>query len=542
MPFGFLKKAELTNREKIHLEPRPIVLVILDGLGISPIPNGNAVWNARMPNFEYYQRYYPKTLLHSSSNEVGLPYGEFGNSEVGHLNIGSGRIVYQPLLRVTNEIESGKLYDNKTMGDIKKHLQDTCGNLHLMGLVSAGGVHSHIEHILALLDWCNKEKIKRIFFHVFTDGRDAPPKSAIDFIDMISSKATELSLDVKFASISGRYFAMDRDKHFDRTKKAYDAIFGKGKNKDDSLEEVIRDTYKRKKTDEFVEPTTLMENKKIIGSPKDGDAMIFFNIRSDRARQLTSAIVDKNFKGFATKKLKKFLFASLTEYGDGFDIPVIFPEEKLKNTLPEVLSENKKRQLHIAETEKYAHVTYFFSGGREKPFPGETRVIVPSPKVSTFDKKPEMSAREITDKVLKELDKNIFDFIVLNYANPDMVAHTGNIKAAILGLEYVDQCLGEIVEKVLSMHGAVLITSDHGNAEMMINPETKEVDTEHNIFPSPLILIDNDLKNKKETKTYKELLIEATGALCDIAPTILDLMEIKKPAEMTGISLLNTLK
>ena len=536
------KKELATNRNKINHIPKPVVLLILDGLGISPIKEGNAVWQAKMPNFDYYQRNYPKTLLHASSNEVGLPYGQFGNSEVGHMNIGSGRVIYQELLRVNNEINSGNLYGNKVMSDIKKHLKKNNSSLHLMGLLSAGGVHSHIEHLLAIMEWCKKEKIQKIFLHAFTDGRDSHPNSAEEFIRLVEEKKKELGIDLEIASISGRYFAMDRDKHWSRTQKAYNAIIGKSKNVNENASEAIKESYEEKKTDEFIEPLMIVSDKKPIGAIKDGDAVLFFNIRSDRARQMTTVFADKNFKSFKTKRFKDFFLATLTNYEKKLEIPIVFPEETIINTLTEILSLHHKKQLHIAETEKYAHVTYFFSGGKEKPFPGEKRFIIQSPSVSTFDKKPEMSAQEITEKVIDEIKKDNLDFIVLNFANPDMLAHTGNIKATINGLEFLDIKIKEIIDFVLEKNGAVFITSDHGNAEMMINPETGKPDTEHNIFPVPFLLIANDLKKKKQGDGYKEIIIEASGALCDIAPTILDVMKIKQPEEMTGISLLNTLR
>jgi len=532
-----------TIREKITKKPHPVVLIILDGYGISPIKEGNAVWNADTPNLEMYQKKYPKALLHTAGNEVGLPYGEFGNSEVGHLNIGSGRVVYQPLLRVSNEIDAGNLYNNPAMDGIKKHLKKTGGDLHLMGLLSPGGVHSHIDHLNNILEWCKNNKIKKIFLHLFTDGRDAPQESAEKYVEDLERTIKELGIDAKVASLSGRYFAMDRDRHWDRLKKAYQAWIGTSRNKNDDPVDAVRENYKEKKTDEFMDPVTIIDkNREPVGAIRDEDALLMFNIRPDRTRQTLMAFVNKTFGSFKTKKFKDLYIATLTEYDPKLKAEVVFPEKDIINSLGEVLSKKGLKQFHIAETEKYAHVTYFFNGGREKPFTGETRVIVPSPEVSTYDEKPEMSCTKISERVLLELAKGKEDFYVINFANPDMVGHSGNYKAILLALEAVDQCTDKVVEKVLSLNGAVIITADHGNAEETVNSQTGEKDTEHNIYPAPFILIANGLENKKETLSFKEAITQPIGALCDVAPTILDLMNIKQPEEMTGISLLNSLK
>jgi len=539
--FSFFSKKPAI--EKITRTPRPVVLIILDGFGISPIHEGNAVWQAKTPNLDLLEKHFPKTLLHSSGNEVGLPYGEFGNSEVGHLNIGAGRIIYQPLLRVSRAIEAGQLDKNKIMKDIKKHLEKTKGSLHFIGLLSAGGVHSHIEHLLSLLDWCKKNKISNIYFHIFTDGRDSPPATAEVFIRDLDKKIKQLHLNAKIASVGGRYFGMDRDKHWDRTKKAYEAIIGTSDSKALNVMEAINIAYAQNKTDEFVQPTMIVDkNNMPIGKISDGDVILFFNIRPDRIRQIAKTFVDRRFKKFKTKKFKKLFVASLTEYDPHLKIKVIFPEEEIKKPLAEVISEKKLKQFHIAETEKYAHVTYFFNGGHEKPYPGETRIIIPSPKVKTYDKKPEMSAESVTNVVLEELEKGKQDFYVINFANPDMVGHTGNIKATIKAIEFVDKCIGKITKKTIELGGAVLITSDHGNAEEMINFETGTIDTEHNIYPVPLILVIKELAKEKENPTFRETISEPTGTLADIAPTILELMKIKQPKEMTGISLLESLR
>ncbi|MBI2448601.1 2,3-bisphosphoglycerate-independent phosphoglycerate mutase [Candidatus Microgenomates bacterium] len=540
--FSFFGKT-ITNRDKIEKIPHPVALVILDGFGISPISEGNAVWHAKTPNLDYLAKYFVKTLLHSSGNEVGLPYGEFGNSEVGHLNIGAGRVVYQPLLRVSRAIEHGALEENSVTNDILHHLKKTKGNLHLLGLISAGGVHSHIEHLLYLLEWAEKAKIKKIFLHLFTDGRDSQPNVAENFIFDIEKKIKELKIDAQIASIGGRYFGMDRDKIWERTELAYKSIIGTSNNKTQNIREVIASAYAKGKTDEFIEPTTVIDkNKKPITGITDGDALLCFNFRPDRMRQIVATFADRRFRGFKVKKIKKLFIASMTEYDPTLGLPVIFPENNIKNPLAEVLAKHGLKQLHIAETQKYPHVTYFFNGGQEKPYPNESRIIIPSLKVGNFDEAPHMSAESIAKKVLGSLEKNEQDFYVINFANPDMVGHTGDFSATCRGIEKVDDLLGKIAKKIIDLGGSVIITSDHGNSEEMINFETGEVDTEHNIYPVPLILAHRDLKKTKASPTFRELIMEPTGTLSDVAPTILDLLNIKKPAEMTGISLLNTMR
>jgi len=540
---NLFKKPELSNKEKITHVPQPVLLIILDGYGISPIKEGNAVFYADSPNIESYQKKYPKALLHTAGNEVGLPYGEFGNSEVGHLNIGAGRIVYQALLRVSNEIEAGKLYDNKVLDELKKHVKKNKSALHLIGLLSAGGSHSHIEHLFALIEWAAKNNLKNVFLHLFTDGRDSPPTSGEYFIEDLQRRIKEFKSNAKIASLGGRYFGMDRDKHWERLKKSYLTMIGQSRNKESDPIKVLSENYQKNITDEFIEPVMFCDQSgEPLAKISDDDGILFFNIRPDRTREILSAFLNEKFNGFKTKKFKNLFIATLTEYDHYKGVKVIFPEKELTNTLGEVLSKKGLKQFRIAETEKYAHVTYFFNGGREKPFIGETRVIIQSPHVPTFDKKPEMSAYKITQKVLAELNLGRQDFYVINFANPDLVGHTGNFKAIVKGIEVVDECLGLIVKKILALDGLAIITSDHGNAEVTKNSETGEIDTEHNIYPAPIILVAKELENKKPTKSFKELLVEPIGALCDIAPTILDLMDIKQPEEMTGISLLNSLK
>lgn len=541
--FNLFKKKDISIKEKVEKVPRPVVLIILDGFGISPIHENNAVFAANTPNLDMYQRKYPKALLYTAGNEVGLPYGEFGNSEVGHLNIGSGRIVYQPLLRVSNEIEAGHLENNSAMDGISSHLKKTKGNLHLLGLLSAGGVHSHIEQLYSLLEWTKNEKIKSVFIHVFTDGRDAPPESAQEYIDGLNAKITELGINAKIASISGRFYAMDRTKKWGRTKKSYDAIIGTSKNKVNRIEDILSETYKKKKTDEFLEPHIITDEKgNSTGKVENGDAIFFFNIRPDRSRQIVTAFTSHTFNSFKAKKFANLYVATLTEYDPKINANVIFPEKEIENPIGQVFAKKGFKQFRIAEAVKYPHVTYFFNGGQEKPFKGEVRKLIPSIPESSYEKKPEMNARGVTDEVLKKLKSNKFDFYLINFANSDMIGHTGNLKSAIKAVEFLDKCVAEIVNYTLGIDGAVLISADHGNSEEMLNSQTGDKDTEHNIYPAPFMLIAKDLEKEKESKDFKEMISEPIGALADIAPTILDLMNIEQPTEMTGISLLNSMK
>lgn len=541
--FRISKKREIKNSDKLKRAVSPVVLVVLDGFGISPIKENNAVYIANTPNIDYYQKNYPKTLLFSSGEEVGLPFGEFGNSEVGHLNIGAGRVVYQPLLRVSNEISSGGLEKNKTLDDLKKHLKKTKGTLHLAGLLSAGGVHSHIEHLLNIIDWCKKNDIKKVALHIFTDGRDSPPYSAEIYLNIIEEKIKETKLNCVISSVSGRFFAMDREKKWKNLKKAYNAIIGISKKTSNSPKSVIEENYEEKKTDEFLEPHTITDKN---GSPLrpvvDGDGFLFFNIRSDRTREMVSAFTENEFNSFSIRKFSNLFVATLTEYNQKLKALPVFPEKNIELPLGEILSKTKKTQLRIAESAKYPHVTYFFNGGREKPFKGEKRVLVKSIAASQYETKPEMSAEEIKRDVIDSLEKDRYDFILVNFANPDMLGHTGNIKATIKGIEFLDKCVKEIADVVINKNGALIITSDHGNSEEMVNSSTGEKDTEHNIYPVPFIVISSELKNKKEGYSFKEAITNPVGSLSDIAPTILEIMKVEKPKEMEGISLLDSLK
>lgn len=500
----------------------PVALVILDGWGYNKAYEFNAIHLANTPNMDKYTKEYPNTKLHTSGMEVGLPEGQMGNSEVGHLNMGAGRIVYQALTRITKSIKDGDFFTNESLQEAVKNVKANDSALHLMGLLSTGGVHSHLEHVKGLLDLAKKENITKVYLHAFLDGRDTPPQSAVNFLKEIEDYMIEDKVG-QIASISGRYYAMDRDNRWERVEKAYNNLVHANGVKANSALEAIEASHAAGVNDEFVLPTFI---EGVDGTIKDNDSIVFFNFRPDRARELTRAIIDKDFNEFAREK-KEVTFICLTEYDSTIEnVHVAFKPELLTNTLGEYLSNQGKTQLRIAETEKYAHVTFFFNGGVEKAVEGEERVLVNSPDVATYDMKPEMSAYELTDAVIEEIDKDKHDLIILNYANADMVGHTGVIPAAVKAVEAVDECLGKVVEKILSKGGKLLVTADHGNAEEMINEETGAVQTAHTTFDVPLIMIGEE----------KELTED--GKLCDLAPTLLDIMNIETPKEMTGKSLI----
>lgn len=505
---------------------KPIALIIMDGFGESKNTNGNAIVSSNTPNLDKLIKEYPNTLIQASGLDVGLPDGQMGNSEVGHTNIGAGRIVYQDLTRVSKAIEDGDFFTNEVlleaMNNAKEH------SLHLMGLLSDGGVHSHIDHLKALIKMAKENGIENVFVHAFTDGRDVDPRSALEFVEDIENYMKEVGVG-KIASLSGRYYAMDRDKRWERVQLAYEAMVnGKG-NTANSAKEAIEASYAEDKNDEFVVPTVIVEDGKPLGLIKEGDSIVFGNFRPDRAREITRAIVDTDFAGFERPDMKTF-FVCLTTYDITIkNVNVAFKPQSLENTLGEYLASKGKSQLRAAETEKYAHVTFFFNGGVEEANEGEDRLLVPSPKVATYDLQPEMSAYELTDKLLSKIDEDRYDLIVVNYANPDMVGHTGVMEAAIKAVEAVDTCVGKVVEKVLSKGGKAIITADHGNAEYMWDANTESVVTAHSTNPVPFIVVGEDLKNVK---------LKEDGRLSDIAPTILDMMNLEQPEQMTGNSLI----
>ena len=502
------------------------MLMILDGFGINPNKEGNAIALANTPNIDKLMKKYPVAEVHTSGADVGLPDGQMGNSEVGHTNIGAGRIVYQELTRITKSIEDGDFFTNQEFIDAIDNCKKNNSKLHILGLVSDGGVHSHIRHLYGLLEMAKRRDFEDVYIHCFLDGRDTPPASAETYIMQLEEKMKEKGVG-KIASISGRFYAMDRDKRWERVKKCYDAIVNGEGNKSGSAISAIESSYQKEVFDEFVEPTLICNGDTPIATISENDSVIFFNFRPDRAREITRALVDPNFDGFENKNLNLF-FVCFTSYDETMpNVRIAFKKEPLVNTFGEVVSKHGYTQLRIAETEKYAHVTFFFNGGEEKQYEGEDRILIPSPKVETYDMKPEMSAYEVTEKVVDAINSQKYNAIILNYANPDMVGHTGSLEAAIKAIEAIDECVGKVVEAILNNDGTLLITAVHGNSEQMIDYKTGEPHTAHTTNPVPLILVSND--NKYKIKT---------GRLADLAPTLLELMNIEKPKEMTGNSLL----
>ncbi|MDD1745870.1 MAG: 2,3-bisphosphoglycerate-independent phosphoglycerate mutase [Candidatus Methanoperedens sp.] len=506
------------------IKKRPILLLILDGYGINRNKEGNAIAAARTPNLDRLFSSYPHCELDSSGESVGLPEGQMGNSEVGHLNIGAGRIVYQDLTRITKSIHESEFKKNRILLDAMNIVKSKGSSLHFMGLLSDGGVHSHISHLYALLALAKEQGIKKVYVHGFLDGRDVPPKSALTYIEDAEKKMKELGGE--FATISGRYYAMDRDKRWERVEKAYDAMT-KGKGIEArSATIAVKKAYQRGETDEFVAPTVIFRNEKPVSSISDNDAIIFFNFRSDRAREITRVFIDDKFNGFKRKSHPDTHFVCLTQYDETFDVTVAFPPEPVKNILAEVLSRNNLRQLRIAETEKYAHVTFFFNGGMEAPVPGEERILIPSPKVATYDMQPEMSAFQVTDKAVKAISSGKYDVIILNYANCDMVGHTGVFDAAVKAVEAIDMCVGILYDIFIQAGGLLIITSDHGNAEKMID-EAGGIHTAHTSNSVPFIICEKGIRLRD-------------GILADIAPTILEVLGLEKPEDMTGRSLIRS--
>lgn len=503
----------------------PVILIVLDGWGIGHNPEIDATEKADIPFYKDLLKEYSNTTLECSGEAVGLPEGQMGNSEVGHLNLGAGRIVYQDYARINKAIKDGDFFENTVLINAVNAAVTNNSALHLLGLVSDGGIHSHINHLYALIDLALTAGAKKVFIHAFMDGRDTPPTSGINYIRELESFINEKP-SVKVATVTGRYWAMDRDKRWKRIEQAYKAIvFGDGE-KAKSAEEAVEQSYIINKTDEFIKPSVVCNGSEPVGKIQDKDSVIFFNFRADRARELTTTLNDKNFTSFERGKAPKLSsYVTITLYDETFPFPHAFSPIKLTNIFGEVLSNKGLKQLRIAETEKYAHVTYFFNGGEEKTFNGEDRCLIPSPKdVPTYDLKPEMSAYTVTDKVIKRMEKSAYDFILLNFANPDMVGHTGKMDAAIKACEAIDRCLKEIVDKVMAIRGTVLITADHGNCEEMMKDSHPH--TAHTTNTVPFILLRKDIE------------LRDRGILADVAPTLLELMGIDKPEEMTGKSLL----
>jgi len=509
---------------------KSICLIILDGWGLSGQIEGNAIRLAKTPHMDNYINIYPNTRLNAAGEAVGLPEGQMGNSEVGHLNIGAGRVVCQEFTRINKEIKNGNFFKNKVLIGAIENVKKNDSSLHLMGLVSDGGVHSHIKHLEALIDLADSRKIKNLFIHAFLDGRDVPPRSAVPFLKEVDNYLKNKSFRGQIATVSGRYYGMDRDNRWERIKKSYDNLVYRNGKKFKTAEQVVESSYRDNVNDEFVIPSIVESKDEEKAKVRAGDSVIFFNFRPDRARQITRAFISKSFDKFDRgERPPKVHFVCMTQYDKEFNIPAAYPPVEIKNTLGEVLSKNSLKQLRIAETEKYAHVTFFFNGGVEKPFEGEDRILIPSPKVATYDLKPEMSAFEVTDTVIDKIRLNKYDVIILNYANPDMVGHTGHINATIKAVEAVDRCVGSVVEELNKNGGVALITADHGNAEEMIDCRSRKVITAHSTSPVPFVACRTEVKLRDKNNDFK---------LSDIAPTILDFLKINKPKEMTGKSLL----
>lgn len=508
--------------------PRPVALIILDGWGHREEKTANAIAAAHKPHWNQLWAECPHTLISGSGRCVGLPDGQMGNSEVGHLNMGAGRIVHQDLARIDNAIEDGSFFDNPVLLSAIEKANKTHHAIHVLGLLSPGGVHSHERQIHALIQLAAKQQVKQLYIHAFLDGRDVPPRSAESSLKSLTNLCNTLHCG-KIVSLIGRYYAMDRDKRWERIQKAYDLLTA-GKADHTATDPIsgLLQAYHRGENDEFVQPTSIHKNQETPIKIEDGDIVIFMNFRADRAREITKAFIDPNFNGFHRDFHPQLAdFISLTEYDATFKTSIAFAPEKLTNILAEILNQHHLKQLRIAETEKYAHVTFFFNGGVETPFPGEERILIPSPKVATYDLQPEMSAPQVTDRLVEEIERGQYDVIICNYANPDMVGHTGNLPAAIEAIETIDTCLGRIMSALKKVGGEAMITSDHGNAEMMFDEKTGQPHTAHTKELVPFIYVGRPAK-----------IVKADGILSDIAPTMLYLLGIPRPNEMTGHSLL----
>jgi 2,3-bisphosphoglycerate-independent phosphoglycerate mutase len=513
--------------QSVHPAVRPVVLVILDGFGCRPDAPDNAIARANMPNWTRLLATCPHTTIDASELRVGLPHGQMGNSEVGHLNMGAGRVVYQDFTRIDVAIESGDFAANPVLAGAVATARDKGRALHVLGLLSPGGVHSHERQIAAMVDLAGRGGVPRVFVHAFLDGRDTPPRSAAPSLATMSAVCAKYP-GARIATICGRYYAMDRDKRWERVAPAYAMLVdGEAEHVAASSAEALDQAYARGESDEFVAPTAIRDPAGNVARMNDGDVVVFMNFRADRAREMTRALTDAAFDGFQRRRWPKLgRFLSLTSYGDDFaHLPIAFPPQSVKNGFGEYVSRLGLTQLRIAETEKYAHVTYFFSGGLEKAYPGEERILVPSPKVATYDLKPEMSAFEVTDDLVRAIASGRFDAIICNYANSDMVGHTGNFDAAKRAVEALDVCIGRVVDAVRAAGGEVLITADHGNAEMMHDPATGQAHTAHTLNHVPCVYVG------------RSATMAGGGALSDIAPTLIAMMDLPKPAEMTGHSL-----
>jgi len=504
-----------------------VTLIIMDGFGINENEKGNAIKAANKPNLDSYMDKYPHSRIKTSGLAVGLPEGQMGTSEVGHMNLGAGRVVYQELARISKSIEDGDFFKKEEFLGAIENCKKNNSKLHLYGLLSEGGVHSHTNHLYALLKLAKENGLTDVYVHCFLDGRDVPPTSGKGYVEKLQEKLKEIGVG-KIATVMGRYYIMDRDKRWERLQLGYDAmVLGKGEFAEDPVE-AVQISYDREETDEFVKPFVITEDNKPVATIDANDSIIFYNFRTDRAREITWALMNQDFDGFERAKgYFPLYYVCMTQYDENLkNVQIAYKPEELKNKFGEYVSSLGLNQLRIAETEKYAHVTFFFNGGVEEVCSGEDRILVPSPKVATYDMKPEMSAYEVCEKAVEAIDSQKYSVVILNFANPDMVGHTGDMNAAIKAVEVTDECVGKVVDAVLAQDGAVLITSDHGNADVMYNYETNEPVTSHTTNDTPFILIGTDAKKVKD------------GALCDIAPTMLKLMGVEQPVEMTGESLI----
>jgi len=520
------------------MKSKPAVLLILDGWGVAPPGDSNAITMAKTPNMDKLIATYPAMTLSASGTEVGLSVGEMGNSEVGHLNIGAGRVYYQTLPRINKDIYDGTFFNNKVFLDACEYIKKNKKKLHIMGLVSPGGVHSHQEHLYALLELAKKNKVKEVYVHAFLDGRDTIYNSGKDFIEKLQDKMKELKVG-KIATISGRFYAMDRDNRWERIEKAYLAITeGIGEITKDPIK-ALEESYAKKIYDEEFMPTVIEKRTGgVIAKMEDDDVIIFFNFRADRARQLTKAFIENDFNGFKRSRKINIKFVTMAEYEKGLRVAIAYPPDVISECLAKVISDNGLRQFHIAETEKYAHTTFFFNGQKEDSFPNEDRTIIPSQHISSYDKKPEMSAKQISEEIIKQIKLEKYDFIVANFANADMVAHTGNFDATIKAITILDRIIGDIVQQTLLFNGIVFITSDHGNAEQMTNLQTGKIDKEHSTNPVPFIVIGENYEGQSmglPGGVGSDLsLVPPVGILGDVAPTILKVLNLSQPEDMTG--------
>lgn len=519
---------------------KPVVLVVLDGWGISNNSKGNVLKETELPTIEKLDHYYPMTTLQASGISVGLFWGESGNSEVGHMALGAGKIVYQNLPRITLSIQDRTFYSNPALTKIMDSVKEKGSSLHLMGLIGQGSVHSYIEHLYAIIEMAKEKGLEKVYIHAFTDGRDSPQTSGTKSLQDLQNHLKSIGVG-KIASLSGRNWGMDRNNNWDRVEKAYRLLTeGKGIEATDPIT-CLQDSYATDITDEYIEPSVIMEDGKPVATVKDGDGVIFFNFREDRARQLTKAFVLPGFDGFQ-RELLKIDFMTLVEYEKDLPVEIAFPPIILSGGLGEVLSEHKLKQLRIAETEKYAHVTYFFNGGKEDPWPGEDRILIPSPAVSKFDEAPEMSAALITEKILADVEEEKYDFILVNYANADMVGHTANEQACVTAVQAVDKNLSQLIPAILKKGGCLLITADHGNVEDIKNYHTGQINTEHSSNPVPLWFVTASNHREKKSEEIVRQQSEVGGLLSDVAPTILEILGIQKNEDMNGESLLPLLK